>query len=553
MGPRAMSATAETEDGAGLTRRALLGQGALALGATASAALSGCGPAAVAPLQGGWIGASHERGHRLRAAARTGSLPAPALRRRAAVLVIGGGIAGLSAARELARRGIDDVQLLELEDAAGGNSRGHVLGGIACPLGAHYLPLPGPQAHEVAELLEAFGLCRQELGRTVWDERHLCHSPQERLFIDGAWSAGLLPPAAEGSATLQQYRRFAALVRQAGREAGFAMPTHRAGWSAAHAALDAQTFAHWLQAHGLDDARLRWYLDYCCRDDYGAPAATVSAWAGLHYFASRHGFHAPGDEEAGHEPVLTWPEGNAWLATRLAAPLGDRLHTGRTVLRVDETRHAVEVLAWDERQQRMEAWQASHVVLATPLFVAARLLSRAPAALAEVLRLQQHAPWLVAQLQLPAPLIERRGEAPRAWDNVRFRGDPRALGYIDAMHQSLRPHAGPTVLTVYWTLPVQQRAALLSQPWSDWTAAVLADLAPVHPELRARVHRIELMRWGHGMSIPRPGLRGSAALRALGAASGRVRFAHADLSGYSVFEEACTWGTRVAGGLAGRI
>ena len=95
---------------------------------------------------------------------------------------------------------------------------------------------------------------------------------------------------------------------------------------------------------------MRWYLDYCCRDDYGAGSAEVSAWAGLHYFASRHGFRAPGDEARGgegSEGVLTWPEGNAWLAERLAAPLGERLQRGRVVLAVDEGRHEVAVDAWN--------------------------------------------------------------------------------------------------------------------------------------------------------------------------------------------------------------
>ena len=96
---------------------------------------------------------------------------------------------------------------------------------------------------------------------------------------------------------------------------GFAVPTRRAPWTAAHAALDAVTFGAWLDRQGLTDTRLRWYLDYCCRDDYGAGIATVSAWAGLHYFASRRGFHAPGDDrEDDGEQNLTWPEGNAWLA-----------------------------------------------------------------------------------------------------------------------------------------------------------------------------------------------------------------------------------------------
>ena len=40
----------------------------------------------------------------------------------------------------------------------------------------------------------------------------------------------------------------------------------------------------WLETQGLTAPRLRWYLDYCCRDDYGALADTVSVGAGLHHF-----------------------------------------------------------------------------------------------------------------------------------------------------------------------------------------------------------------------------------------------------------------------------
>ncbi len=510
---------------AGLPRRALL------LGLLAG----GCTPDAPA-LQGGWVGTHPERGHRLR-----GDLPrAGGPLKKASVLIVGSGIAGLACARQLARRGIDDIALLDLEDQAGGNSRGHALAGAPCPLGAHYLPLPGPDAREVSELLHELGLAREQFGRTVWDERHLCHSPQERLFIDGEWRDGLLPPPGS-AASLAQYRRFAARVSQAQREVGFAMPSHRAPWTPAHDALDALTFAAWLDREGLTDTRLRWYLDYCCRDDYGADASVVSAWAGLHYFASRHGFHAPGDETAEREPVLTWPEGNGWLSARLAEPLRDRLHLGRTVLRVNETREGVELLAWNEAAGAPERWAARAVVMATPLFVSARLLTAPPAAL-RVLK-QAHAPWLTANLALREPLLQRPG-APPSWDNVRY--GSTSLGYVDARHQSLDPTPRPPLLTAYVALPQAQRGDLLQRPWQDWARVVSDELAATHPDLPAKLARIDLCRFGHAMSIPTPGLRGSAELAALNAQRGRVVFAHSDLGGYSVFEEAYTAGVEAA-------
>ena len=51
-----------------------------------------------------------------------------------------------------------------------------------------------------------------------------------------------------------------------------------------------------------------------------------------------------------------------------------------------------------------------------------------------------------------------------------------------------------------------------------------------------------------------PGLRGSAALAALSQpGAGRVGFAHADLAGYSVFEEAFTAGDEAGTALALRL
>ena len=109
------------------------------------------------------------------------------------------------------------------------------------------------------------------------------------------------------------------------------------------------------------------------------------------------------------------------------------------------------------------------------------------------------------------------------------------------------------MLTTYWALggntPAelkQQRARLLGEPWSAWSAAVVNELARVHPDLRTKLKQVDLMRYGHAMSIPVPGLRSSAALRALAEQRGRVQFAHTDLSGYSVFEEAIYQGARCA-------
>jgi predicted NAD/FAD-binding protein len=510
-----------------LRRRSLL--------AAAAAPLAACREAAPA-WQGGWVGDAMALGHRLNERAEPAT---PAREQRVDLLILGAGIAGLAAARAARQAGVEQLAVIDLHASAGGNSRGHQIGGQPCPLGAHYLPLPGPLAHEVADWLHEIGVARQHLGRTVFDERHLCHSPQERLFLDGAWHEGVLPPAEPGSATHTQYRHFARRVAALRDTLGFAMPTRRAPWRAGHAALDALGFAEWLRTEGLDDARLRWYLDYCCRDDYGATAAEVSAWAGVHYFASRHGFFAPGDADEAPEPVLTWPEGNAWLVRHLTASLGDRLKLGRLATRVEERRHDVAI---DVRQgDAVERWVAPQVVLALPLRIAARIVAAPHAALNTAAAALSLAPWLVANLALDRPLLDRGGAAP-AWDNVSHGAS--GLGYVDAQHQGLAQRGGSTLITAYHALPAGERVALRDAPWRDWAERVVADLTTTHPDLPRRVQRIDLARHGHAMSVPRPGVRGHAALQALaeGRADTRLDFAHSDLAGYSVFEEAFTLG-----------
>jgi monoamine oxidase len=541
------------------------------LGGAAALALGGCSRTSVpAEYEARWVGgATIERGHVLRDGhAARADAHRPDVR-RCAVAVVGAGIAGLSAARTLQRAGIHDIAVFELDDAAGGNSRGHSLGGLPCPLGAHYLPLPGPHAHEVAAWLEEIGVRRTAHGRAVYDERFLCHSPQERLWIDGQWVDGLLPPAEAGSPTHEQYRRFAARVQAVQRDLGFAIPTWRAPFGVEHRRLDAKRFADWLDAEALTDAHLRWYLDYCCYDEYGASARHVSAWAGLHYFASRHGFHAPGDGDEPPDTVLTWPEGNGWLVRHLAAGLGDRLHTAVTVGRVAEERHGVELDVWHAPSGQRQRWVAQHAVLAVPLFVAARLLDPAPPALREAAAALPQAPWLVANLLLGHALTDKPGAA-LSWDNVLYapssvaaadageaalkRG---ALGYVDAAHQRLAAKpSGASVLTAYWALggdnaahSSHARRLLLDDSAERWAQRVVTDLARAHPDLPRKLQRVDLARYGHAMAMPAPGVRSLPALAAMrdgSDAGARLHFAHADLAGYSVFEEAFTLGHAAA-------
>ncbi len=558
------------------TRRAVLQHGAAL---AASAALAACKPAPARPstahIQGGFIGQSMDRGHALRERLQQGlPLPAPARTHRVQVVVAGGGIAALAAARALQRAGVSDVALLELEDQPGGNSRAGMVGGLPCPLGAHYLPVPGDDAPEVQELLEALGVRERRAGRWHYQDAYLCFSPQERLFIHGEWVEGLLPTHDVADRTLAQYQRFAQLVSGAMRAQRFSMPVVRSwdrnnGLAPTHQALDAITFDTWLAQHQLDDAHLRWYLDYACLDDFGAGCAHVSAWAGLHYFASRHGFQAPGAHDEPPESVLTWPQGNGWLAAQLAAPAQQAgwLHTGHTVLQIAEGPRGVTVDTWNTAAHRMERWQAAHCIVALPTFIAARVVQNPPDFLLAAVNALDWAPWTVTNIHIREPLTDRPG-AELAWDNVLYDDVQNGgLGYVNAGHQRLNAQQPlPTVLTCYRALggvgaaqtPRAARQQLHSQSWEHLRDQTLATLARAHADIYEKTTRVEVMRYGHAMAIPKPGaqtvLSQIGRWRTAGArqqlsnmqhptpATSRLHFAHSDWSGYSVFEEAYTRG-----------
>ena len=68
---------------------------------------------------GDLLGPDLALGHRL----RSRDFPAATQQRKVGIAIVGGGIAGLSAAWQLTKRGITDWQIFELDEAVGGNAR----------------------------------------------------------------------------------------------------------------------------------------------------------------------------------------------------------------------------------------------------------------------------------------------------------------------------------------------------------------------------------------------------------------------------------------------
>jgi monoamine oxidase len=521
-----------------LTRRELL----LALLGPAAAAACRRAGAPRLPFEGAVAGADDRTGHLVRAGFR----PEPHLVTRVPVVIVGGGVAGLSAAWRLSRAGLEGYRVLELDREPGGTARGGAGRVSAFPWGAHYLPCPLPHARAVEALLLEMGAAeRDREGRLTFDEAQLCRAPQERLFVGDRWYEGLYPRAGASARDLDELARFqaeaarlSALRDGRGRRA-FAVPMAHGSDDADLVALDRLSMAEWLAARGLVGERLRWYVEYGCRDDYGTTLEGTSAWAGLHYHASR-------TERGGPDALLTWPEGNARIVAHLARRAGPRLEMGRLVTEIRPQERGAAVTAFDPASGRAERILAEHVVLALPRVAAARVLPHPR--LVEDARAFQAGPWLVANLTL------RRAPAsrgfPTAWDNVLYRS--QSLGYVVATHQSDR-HAGEAgALAWTWYLPLthadvgEAHRWLAALSWREVAELVVADLRRAHPDLESCVERLDVWRWGHAMIRPRPGFVFGPERRRAAAPLGDVHFAHTDLSGLPLFEEAQHHGVRAA-------
>ncbi|MBU0593541.1 MAG: NAD(P)-binding protein [Gammaproteobacteria bacterium] len=525
------------------------------LSLAATSCIPGCQPQTSARLPNGeMLGPSMERGHLLRGR----DFPAPSETRKTGVAIVGGGIAGLSAAWKLNKSGFGDFHLLELEYVVGGNSRSGKNAVSAYPWGAHYLPLPGVEARETRELLSDLGVLQGDpyAETPSYDERYLCFAPQERLYRNGLWQEGILPQIGATKTDLEQYRRFFDLLEQFRQRRGasgsraFAIPAARSARDADLMALDGISMRQFLLQHKLDSSPLHWYVNYGCRDDYGSDYAIVSAWAGLHYFASRNGLA----ENAESDQVLTWPEGNDWLVKQMQKGFSERIVSGALVHRMEETKSHVELDIFLHQENRSVRWQADQVIFAAPMFVLPHMFEGLDESLKQACQQIRYAPWLVANLTLNSLPNPGHG-APLSWDNVLY--DSPALGYINATHQSLRTHEGPTVLTYYRALSGEPdknaRQRLFDTPRQQWADSILQDLSRPHPDIRSKVTQLDLFRWGHAMSMPMPGWIWSAARERLTVPHGRLHLAHSDLSGFSIFEEANYWGVKAASNVLWRL
>ncbi|MEO6590358.1 MAG: FAD-dependent oxidoreductase [Pyrinomonadaceae bacterium] len=505
-------------------------------------------------IEGEIVGANSEVGHILR---ENRNVEVPANNwENTKVAIIGGGAAGLSAAWKFTKNDFHDFCLLELENKIGGTAQSGTSDIVSYPWGAHYLPVPFQENAELIALLDEMNLTegRNGSGEIIVKEQFLCREPEERVFYKGRWYEGLYLNV---GASLEDNRQFAEFQkhvdfwvnwRDASGKRAFTLPVANCSTDAEATALDKISFGDWLRQKGFNSDRIFRYCDYATRDDYGLKLDQTSAWAGLFYFCSR--VRKSGEES---QPFITFPEGNGRFVSFLADNLKDKIRLKTLALEIIPNEKGVDIVYLNTETNEIRGLHCEKAIFAAPIFTAKYLIRDFKTDPPNFVNEFQHNAWFVANLFLKdRPKNRFAKDFPLAWDNVLY--ESPSLGYVNSTHQKGIDY-GTAVFTYYYPMCAEEngRAKLFALDHAQLSDIILSDLSMAHKDIRQLTARIDVMRWGHAMISPRTNFLWSGARGEAQKPFRNIHFAHSDLSGIALFEEAFYHGNRAASKTLGEI
>jgi monoamine oxidase len=283
------------------------------------------------------------------------------------VAVIGGGLAGLVAARQLAQRGASTV-VLEARDRVGGRTLNAELGdGKVVEIGGQWV---GPTQDRVAALAAELGI----------DTFPTYIEGQNVLELGGRVSrySGTIPkvnPASLAEIEIAR-RRIDSLAKRVPLDSPWTAPKAER--------LDALTVGGWLR-RAMRTRGARRLVEIAVRTVFGADTSDVSLLYALWYFRAGGGFDSLVDTEGGAQQDR-FVGGSQLISLRVAEELGDRMILGAPVDRVEQQADGVRISAAGNEVRARRAI----VALAPPLCDRIEWVPGLPPARAQ---LAQRMPW----------------------------------------------------------------------------------------------------------------------------------------------------------------
>ena len=399
------------------------------------------------------------------------------------VLIVGGGIAGMTAAYQLKDQ---NFLLFELSDVLGGSSSGSSYKNTPLCHGAHYdLSYPSNYGRDVLQMLEELDIIQYDTFTDSWkfvDKQYLISKNREsRTFAHGDFRKDVLPDEPEKAEFIALMQTFMG---------NMPMPTRLIDESHRH--LNDVSFLDWLKEKIPVSEQFIEGLDYHMKDDFGAGSASVSALAGIHYFACR---------PYGVKPVELFspPEGNSYFINKIHEKLPhERIITSSLVKMIKEIGEGFEVEVIDVHKKEITLVSCSKIIYSGQKHALKYIFPKDfPLFLKNM-----YAPWVVVNVVLKNSL-----ENDAFWQNEIFSDDPSLLGFVDSSAQ-YSPERGSHVLTVYYCFKPEEREMMSlietrKEIFIDQTVDRLEHY--FDKSLINRIEKIYITQMGHAMPIPIPG------------------------------------------------
>ena len=389
--------------------------------------------------------------------------PAPA--KKAGVVIIGGGVAGLSAAHFLG--GKNDWLLLEKEDHFGGNAYQEEYAGQPFCTGSAYT-YRGDDGDQLAAQLGLHLLLVSNPDPTIIN----------KTFVPDTWKAGLdqLPYPKDIIGSFKKFRDDILKLDLKSR----AME------------LDALSFTNFTSGYAKEVTQ--WWDGYG-PSNWGATTEDTSAYVGA---GALHDLMTGVDDQR-----VILPGGLGCITHRLVEVLlpkyKDRMLGEATVVAVVPGADSVNVTYFHAGQ--LTTVSAKAVILCVPKLIASRLISDLPAAQKSAMHHTRYAPYPVVNVIFDKPVYNR------GYDN--WCPGNTFTDFIVA-DWTVRNTPGyqqkNNILTFYTPLREYQRATLLrEEDCKSLAANVLADFQKVLPEFNVDPVEVRIYRRGHPMFVAAPG------------------------------------------------